>query len=425
MKKLLLLVLIATQTVFNAGAQPPRRDTAFGWGGSPNAPYYNAILRAPVVSGESEAITIVPTRGPLCFDKMVRIKSTVGGRVVEQCLYINTTDGLTGYVSPVTTGSANMCDIKPDDKDFNFSIIGLKGNVYIYHNNEGKQGRPVEHWVSTGNTERRVYEMPTNTGMYTLHNKRERRDYCEGKIKGTAYKYDGATAPTMYLFGKNYPDDINVTSNKYIGNFGIGYQYTDKGLYIIMELVSSAYTCKITSIEDVNVCFDPSPFVVQEDEFKTKRTAELQKEWDKLARKEEQVMRSDNCQTEKMAVINYQKEMLRKQEAYLQTINRGGNTYQDQNVQNAYSGMMDPLDIVREGILSNKASICATERSLSEHPNSNSTQEKMACLQAQSGRLAAAETQMMANNTTFARSPGKAKAENSKLYLQLMRTACN
>lgn len=47
----------------------------------------------------------------------------------------------------------------------------------------------------------------------------------------------------------------------------MGYQFTDKGLYIIMEMESGSYSCKITELEEVSVCFDPAPFKIAEDEF--------------------------------------------------------------------------------------------------------------------------------------------------------------
>ena len=88
----------------------------------------------------------------------------------------------------------------------------------------------------------------------------------------------------MYLFGKTYPGEINVPSNKYLGAFGVGYQYTDKGIYLIMEVIAENYNCKITSIEEVAICFDPTNFKKQEDEFRVKRAQDLQKMREKIAR---------------------------------------------------------------------------------------------------------------------------------------------
>ena len=419
MKK--LLIFIAICFTVNAQAQPPR-DTV--WGNFPNQPYLNQILRATVVSGETQQIIIHPNQEPFCFDKKITIKSTVGSRVFEQCIYLDTKGGLLAFLLPVNSSGGGLCDIKPDDKDFHFSVMGLKGNVFNYHNTE-KKGQ-LQHWVSTGNTveHRYIFEGANNTNQYTLHKKGERRDYCDGKIKATSYKYDGATAPTLFLFGKNYPADINVTANKYIGNFGIGYQYTDKGLYLIMENVASGYTCKITSIEDVNVCFDPSPFKKMEDEFLTKRTAELQKMREKIAKDEQKAANSQDCSSEKMAVVNFQKEELRRQEENLTNANHG-NVYQDNVTQRAYAGMMDPLRMVQESILNTKVGICQTQVNINKRPNDNSLQAKLNCKTALLGKLTAAEAEMRAIDTEFALSPGKAMAEKSKVYLRVMAGNCD
>lgn len=420
MKK--IIVVLALLFSITTQAQPPRRDTI--WGNFPNQEYYNHILRATVVSGETQQIIIHPNQEPFCFDKKITIKSTVSSRAIEQCLYLDTKGGLIAYLKPSRNGGSSLCDIKPDDKDFFFSVMGLKGNVYNYSNTE-KKG-VIQHWVSTGNTQEHVYmyDGATNTNQYTLHKKGERRDYCDGKIKATSYKYDGATAPTMFLFGKTYPPDINVTANKYIGNFGIGYQYTDKGLYIIMENVATGYTCKITSIEDVNVCFNPAPFQKQEDEFRSKRNDELQKEREKLDKQERDAGNSRTCSSEKLAVVNFKKEQLRKQEENLRNSNHG-NVYQDNVTQQAYMGMMDPLISVQGGILSARVSICGIEADIAKHPNDNSLQGRLNCKQNMLAKLMSAEAEMKALDTQYANSPGKAMAEKSKVYLRAMSSSCD
>jgi len=73
---------------FVIAQDPPRRDTA--WGDWPDQPYYNGVLSAPVVVGESVAEIISPAGQKLCFDKKVRIKSMISSGAVEQCMYINT-----------------------------------------------------------------------------------------------------------------------------------------------------------------------------------------------------------------------------------------------------------------------------------------------------------------------------------------------
>lgn len=425
MKKILLPLLVILQTVFIAGAQPPpRRDSVFLWGGSPNAPYYNAILRAPVVSGESQPIIIVPNRGQYCFDKQIKVKSVVNDRTVEQCLLVNTQDGLTGYLKPQIAAGGDLCDIKPADEHFWFSIFSLKGNVYSYHNTPGKRGGPMNHWVSTGNTERYLYQTPSNTGVYTLRNKHERRQYCNEKITATAYKYqDGG--PTVYIFGKQYPDEIHVSSNKYIGNFGIGYQYTDKGLYIIMEMNSGGYSSKITSIEEEHVCFDASPFVVLEEQFKTKQQEDIEKERQRIAKREVEAQDATDCKAEKMALIAFDKEHLRKLENISQVVSHGqGNIYNNQQMQAAYISLNDPLEQVRGLILTTDASLCGAHAALNKHPGDNDAISRINCLTELRGKLIAAKSQMEANNNTYTRNLSKARALNSKILLQVTQQRC-
>jgi hypothetical protein len=401
-------------------AQPPVPDTV--WGGYQNQALYNQVLEAPVVTGGTQAITIIPNRNPFCFDKKVTIKSTIDIRVVEQCLYLDTKGGLVAYVKPVTSAASGMCDIKPEDEDFFFSVIGLKGNVFIYSNTI-KNGL-IEHWVRTGNTQNYVYQGTTNTGVYTLHNKQERRSYCNDKFKGTAYKYDGDASPALYLFGKTYPPDLHITANKYIGNFGIGYQETDKGLYIVMENVSSGYTCKITSIEDVEVCFDPSSFKIMEDEFLLKRSADLQAQKDKVERNLTKIRADDECASQKRIVLNFEKEQLRIQEENL-TVVQQGNAYQNQNVQNAYASMMDPMIMLQGSILSTDLSICNTEVALRRNPSSTSTQNKLSCLRDQRARFVLAVIEMAAIEARYPNDTVKGLGEKSRVYWELMKTACN
>lgn len=423
MKKIITLTVLLF-SVLLVVAQPPEHDADTLWGGSPNAEYYNDIFHAPVVSGGSQPIIIVPNRGQYCFDKQVKVKSVVNNRTVEQCLLINTQDGLTAYLKPQGAAGGDMCDIKPDDEHFWFSIFSLKGNVYNYHNTPGKQGGPMNHWVSTGNTERYLYTAPSNTGLYTLRNKHERRQYCDGKITATAYKYqDGG--PVLYIFGKQYPDEIHVSSNKYIGNFGIGYQYTDKGLYIIMEMNSGAYSSKITSIEDVHVCFNTSPFVVQEERFKTKQQEEIEREQQRIAKREIEAQDATDCKAEKMAVIAYDKERVRKLENISRIIDQTpGNVYNNQQIQAAYISLNDPLENIRGLILITDASLCGAHASLNKNPGSNDAISKIHCLTELQGKLQAAKSQMEANNHSFSRNPAKARAMNAKLFLEVTSQRC-
>ncbi len=417
-------IFISFLAVFSAGIcmaqDTPARDTA--WGAWPDQIYYDGILDAPVITGETVAITITPAGQKLCFDKRVKVKSLISSGPVEQCMYINTKEGYVGLLPPLR-GGGDLCAIKDDDDKFTFFVLGLKGNAYTFRNT--KKNGVVEHYVSTGNTQMHQISMPGNR-MHTIHKKTERRGYCGDRIKTWAYKHDNPSSPVYYIFGKTYPEEIQVSTAKYIGQFGVGYQLTDKGLFIIMEMESGSYGCKITEIEEVSVCFDPSRFKVAEDEFFTKATEGIQREREKIAIDEAKAQGSD-CASEKMAVINFRKELMRLQEARLYTVQQG-NSYQDPATQRAMGQMMDHISATKQAILENQVKICQTQKRMSETRSQASRekyQQKINCLNNQNGQLESLRGELEALDTQYASEPGRAFAEKSKKFMQGIPTPCN
>jgi hypothetical protein len=411
--------LILTASSVKAQSRP-RRDTV--WGGWSNQPYYNSILNAPVATGATQPINIIPNQGPLCFDKKITVKSTVGSKVMEQCMYLDTKGGLVAFIMASGANNNNMCEIRPDDEDFTFSVISLKGNAYLYSNMKKKN--IMEHWVSTGNSQTHLRQTTSNTSMYSLHNKQITRRYCNGKIKANAYKFDGPNSPLVFLFGKTYPPTLNVTANKYIGNFGIGYQYTDRGLYIIMETNTTGFTCEITSIEDVNICFDPSPFRLKEDDFVRKERENLLKEKEKIDRDEARIRDNEPCAASERNIFVFKKAQIRIKEENLQGMTQG-NLYQNQQAQQATLNLMNPLFMVQGDILQTLHGICLTQEAIRQRPAENGNQEKLVCLQTYLRKLYAAETQMSELDVLYARDPGKGYYEKSRIYRELMLRGCN
>jgi hypothetical protein len=284
----------------------------------------------------------------------------------------------------------------------------------------------IQHWVSTGNSQTYLYQGPAGSGdSSVLHKKSETRMYCNDKIKAKAYKFDGSSM-VWWLFGKEFPEKL--LWKKYMGNFGVGYLATDKGLYMIMEMEDGrGNTYKITSAEKVNTCFDPTPFQVMEDEFYTKRRAELDREQQKIERDEAAAQRSNECVSEKMEQINFRKQTLQKQNENLEQ-SRIGNAYQDVSTQNAMVGMMDPGMMIKQSIYDTKISICKTQKTIDETRSDNTRQratEKLSCLQQQLGTLQATSSQMDALDVQYADNPGMKYAEKSKLMMRNMPRGCN
>jgi hypothetical protein len=222
-----------------------------------------------------------------------------------------------------------------------------------------------------------------------------------------------------FLFGKNFPEEITVNSAKFIGNYGVGYQFTDKGLFILMEMESSGFDCKIEEIKEVNVCFDPSAFKIGEDEFFHKMQAGLQREREKIAADEAKVAGSD-CPSEQMAVINFRKEQVRVQEARMFTAQLG-NTYQSLPTQQAMGQMLDHVAITKQYILENRLKICQAQKRMNETRSQSSKeryQQKISCLNRQIGELQGLQGQLEAIDSQYTDEPGRAFAEKSKKFMQ-------
>jgi len=366
----------------------------------------------PVLTGGSQPITIVPNRQQYCFDKQLYLKMKVGRLDAEQSIYLDTHNGLTGILPPSSHGGAVM-EIMPEIENFNFTVMSMKGNVYMYKNQKGKNG--IEHWVLTGNTQNFLYQSPTATSPGSgagLARKSERRGYCDNKISAIAYRYDGSPN-TFYIYGDRFPERLHPL--KYLGSFGVGYMYCQEGLYLVMEMNFGTNYVRIGTMENVHNCFNPAPFQPQEDAFQARQQAQLQEERAATDRKQQEV--TGECTGEKQAIVDFKRAMNQKHEELLRK-SQHGNLYQDSVAQRAMISMMDPLNSVRENILNVKLGIC-----MSQQHGGN----KVSCLNDQLSILQAVETRMMSLDQQYASQPARAQAEKSKIYWELMKTMpqCN
>ena len=69
---------------------------------------------------------------------------------------------------------------------------------------------------------------------------------------------------------------------KYLGNFGVGFQYTDHGLFIIMQVEGEIFNAAVKELKDTYLCFDPSPYKKMEDQILEKGLLAVNKKRDRL-----------------------------------------------------------------------------------------------------------------------------------------------
>ena len=419
MKQKYLLSLILLLIVVSVVAQPDttRRDTS--WSGSPHRAYRLSILDADVLEGRAMPVTITPTGERICFDKIFKIKTETGIGPAEGCLFINTEKGLMAN-TPIKRGSAGVCDINIAKPDFSLVLLGLKGNTYNYFNVK-KQDR-IEHWMSTGNSENYQYQFISSADNVPLNRRAESKLFFGGRVKAWAYKADGRPE-TWWLFGKTEPEQLVMTPKKFLGSYAVGYQYTDKGLFIILQITSATYNAEVMEIQDMDICFDPSSFKIYENENYTKQMVAIARGRQKL-RIEESKIKSDDCPGQQQRSINFQNEALNRRQENLER-SRQGNVQQSIPTQQAQAqNIINYEDAIQSSIYETELKICRAQKKLGEMSEQTPAssrqkqQDKITCLNRQLAAQIDTQQQIQRVSRQFPNDPGRQYAEKTKLFMR-------
>ena len=411
MMKNICVYLVLMLFYCKSNAQPPRheRDTT-------RAGFFAAeteLIASPIVRGTRQPIELNPVTTRMCFDNVINFEMLWGTLNVRQALFMNNADGYIAYTKPGVNGDGAIDMIMPEVADFQLGVFGFKGNTYNYHNRKDDHNI-IRHEVMTGNTETHKYVTADAMSTAPLERKNMQRSYCGGMANAMAYKL--ADQPTVwYLYGDRYPAQLHV--RKYFGGFGIGVIRADEGVYVVMELSTGNNHVRILNIEKMMQCFDPQPFVAQEDAFRTKQRAALQQEAAKIEQHALDAGNARHCVAERLAIVNHERELNRQAFRDLDSTNHG-NIYQDKTTQKAFIAMMDPLTLVESGILQCNLSICGIESA--EHPGPDAA-DRLACQQNLLQRLNSLSQQMRALNDQYANNLAAAQAKKSQLYLASMR----
>lgn len=393
-------------------AQPPRheRDTLHF------ATAANDMMDGPIVRGTAQPVVLSPVRHPFCFDETIDIEIIIGSHIMEQAMFMNNDEGYIGFTRPGVNGRGAIDMIIPEILDFTFCVFGYKGNVYTYHNKKGNNAGEIIHEVMTGNTETYKYQLADAMTTAPLARKNEQRTYCGGQATATAYKLPDQ--PTLwFMYGNRYPAQLHV--RKYFGGFGVGVVSADEGIYVIMELQAGTMHSIIKNIEKFRQCFDPSGFVMIEDEFRRKRRAELEAEAEKIERHADQAAGANSCRSQRMAIVEFEREQNRRGFAALDSTTHG-NIYQDKTAQKGYMSMMDPLVSVEGGILQCNLSICSLHEAL-VRKYTPETAAKLQCNEDMLQRLVNISQRMRDLDRQYASNPALANAKKSQLYWQEIR----
>jgi len=196
----------------------------------------------------------------------------------------------------------------------------------------------LRHYVQTGNTHRNPLERVLENKI--LFKKMNAQEFIDNKYKALEYTTaDGKS--TLYLWGKNYPDEMNAYA--YLGAFGLGYLKTNKGDFIIFKYVHGATEFSLTNMEDFsssNACFDPTVFKVFEDTKINNLIAESEQSNQRLerevARQQDRAANTNSpCAALKLEVLEYKKQEAEKKERLLKQMKNQNKPYSDPATVNA------------------------------------------------------------------------------------------
>ncbi|MBP6432841.1 MAG: hypothetical protein KA319_13835 [Ferruginibacter sp.] len=414
MKKINLLLLLSLSFICTI-AQPPRRDTIVGGGGGEWTPWHLQATRVPILLTPTNATAVAPTQ-KVCFDKKIFAKGSANGRVLDMYIYINTDKGYVGILSG-REGTLGDGDIDINNSRFNFMLYTKKGNFFNYYNRKKKD--VLKHYVTTGNSQQHLLQQTVTGSNDQIYKKTVRNIYCGDKFKTWSYKADG-DAPVYHVFGRTYPNSLKWKD--FLGHSGIGYVYTDAGIYIVCEMEKESFFTEMRSFDDVNICFDPAEFQHAEEMMYTEVAEDLEKK----KQKADNATFSGDCADKEVALNNYKKVLIEKKKASLQQA-QGGNVYQNQNTQKAYADLQDPIDLVEEAVLGMDVKICKAQKRLANQSGESAqkTQQKINCYNQQKGQYISAKAEMQAINSRYSNNPGQAHLEKMKVMNRIMAGGCN
>lgn len=355
----------------------------------------------------------------ICFDKRMVVKARVPQGTGYTCVYVNTKIGLVAYTPFSKTRTSFGLDI--NDPRFNFNIIGLKGTHFNYYNST--QNGVLKHHLLTNNTHRQGLLLSSNSGTEPVYKKDAQREFF-GKVKAWEYKANGRME-SWWVFGKTLPDKLVMQPNKYLGLYGVGYQYAEQGLFIILQLAGSGvynYDAEILELEDVPTCFNSTLFRIIEENEMEETVQNLQEAQEKIDRKIEQNSSSDNpCKAYKEKTLKQNKKVADIAKQQVQSMQQG---QQAQSLQQQVEREVETAQLTVDGI---DEEICKKDIQLARTQNESSRQrlqQERSCLQQQRSFEQQILTRFKSIKNEFPGQPAKAIQGMVKVRQELRRQRC-
>lgn len=320
MKQLPVIVLLLLSVISKAQVviEPNPSYTS-----SSEKPVLDEWLDVESLDGRAEPAMVNPSE-KICFDKRMLVKANTPMGNGYSCIYINTKIGLVGYTG--ITKAMPGCELDIDDINFNFNIIGLKGTHFNYFNSRRKG--VLRHHLVASNTHRQGLAFSAVALNEPLHRKDEQKEFF-GKVKAWEYKANGRTE-SWWIFGKTLPEKLVAQPKKYLGLFGVGYQFAEQGMFIILQLSgagSYGFEAEALELKDIPTCFNSNLFSVFEETELVQAQENMQEATDRLEQRiRENASSVSPCKELKEKSLKQQKKMADVKKIQIQQMSQGRTT---------------------------------------------------------------------------------------------------
>ena len=290
---------------------------------SSEKPVLDEWLDVESLDGRTEPAVVNPSE-KICFDKRMLVKANTPTGVAFTCVFINTKIGLIGYTGLKKTMPS--CELDIGDINFNFNIIGLKGTHFNYTN--GMYKGELRHRVVTFDTHRQGLVFSDIATNEPLHRKDNQKEFFD-KVKAWEYKANGRTE-SWWLFGKTLPEKFVAQPKKYLGLFGVGYQFAEQGLFIILQFSgagSYGYEAEVLELMDIPTCFNADLFSVFEETELAQAQENMQEATDRIEQRiRENATSANHCKTLKDKSLKQQKKATEVKKLQLQQMQQDRRT---------------------------------------------------------------------------------------------------
>ncbi len=363
----------------------------------------------------------------ICFDKKYVYYANIRNEVSIGCFYISTQSG---YVAQVFSDE-ECSGLNNFHNDYKVAIISQQGEAYLYQIDE--KGRKTYMPFFATNNDRSTPTLnkvnPTVSGFgLTL---------TDQNLGVRAYRNPAVSGSQIYLHATTLPTLIKIKS--YLGVFGVGiYKAADNKEYKALAVEYDGIYVRIDNIENVNECFTPSQFSINEIEEAAEIEDEIIVQKEKDIRFDEQNINTSSCIEEQQAIINFEKSVLAKSKRL--------NNYTKQNpvidaninieTKKMITAAADPKDAATNTKLEIELRICQLYDEIYTNQNNgnpsariqNKKMNQITCLNEAREQLIFLENELSALETRHASNPNKALGEKNVLYLRRMgelNTNCN